>query len=180
LLEDAFWAILQAVRVTGAGGRSSTQDETQRRVGRLLGARPKGSEGTASYEFLLDTQISINKSFGALADVLAVQFWGLFGLGGRILDDVQSPETSAYGMLPGTAACVIEASTELATDWSTLVAVNPAIDQLRACAPAGVRILVGAWTPPDLNDPGTLFRLDGSLLDSATCRLYTMLDKAQR
>lgn len=180
LLENVFWSLLEAVRVTSAMGRSSIQDETQRRMGVLLGAPPKGSEGTLSYEFELGTQISINKSFGVFADIFSVQFWTLFGMGGRILDDVQSPEVSAYGSQPGLAACVIEASTELVADDATLPSINHGLDQLISCAPAGVRILVGGWTPPDISMPGTLFRLDSSFLDDPTCTLYTMLDKAQR
>lgn len=176
-LEDALWSVRSAVRDVSAQGRSSTHDATQAAVGKLLGGPPQGTDPTGTYEFWLDTQININKANGTVADIVAAQFWVMWGLAGVVMDDVAFPGTSAYGTMPGRGCVVLESSTEMVAGFLPVpLSMNAALRWALQCRPAGVRLLVGGWVAPQGDDPGTLFRLDSSTLDDANARLYVMLD----
>lgn len=179
-IEDALWSIREAVRVSGAGGRTGARDETQVRVGQVVGCIPYGGEGSGFYEFAIDTQVAVNQSNCTVAEIIQAQFFVLYGLTVIVMDGPDFPGTSAYGTLPGYGVVVVEASTELVSGAADLVYFNMSLEWMRQTTAAGIRVLVGGWTPPDINDPGTLFRLDASVLDDPTARLYTMLDRPQR
>lgn len=175
-VEDVIWAVREAIRDVSAQGRSvAGPDETQVRLGKVLGAVPWGGESTDLYETWLTTQIAVNASNGTVEDMLAIQSAGAFGTSVSVLADANDTATSPWGTKSGYMCCIIEAgSRALQID---LQRFNRVLGLLNSGAPTGVRVMLGAW----LSDTSTsVFALDSSALDDTAAALYTVWETPAR